>query len=109
MKTLLATAAIATALFTAAPAGADQWDFISRLDAAGVPYSDILDMIDLGKQTCHALRAGSDIDTMVDDLVQKMYFADYEAATILGAASMSMCPDTLPRMREYVNSPVRMA
>lgn len=105
MRTLLATAAIATALFTAAPAGADQYDFITLLDNNGVSYVNILDMIDLGKQTCHEMRAGSDLNMVMDYLVEQEQFTNYEAGFILGAAASSMCPDVKPRLREHLNTP----
>jgi hypothetical protein len=42
----------------AAPAKADQYDYVSALDSNGVYYGSILDVIDLGKLTCRKLRMG---------------------------------------------------
>ena len=48
----------AVAVALSGPAHADQYDFISQLDNAGVSYKSTIDMIDIGKQLCHDLRNG---------------------------------------------------
>lgn len=100
---MLAAGAVALALLMAKPAKADQWDYISHLDSNGVSYENIIGVIDLGKSICHELRQGSDIDQILDYLVYEQGYADFEAGTILAGASMNMCPDTKPYVREWLN------
>ena len=50
--------AMCGAVALSVPAHADQYDFISALDNAGVSYESITDMIDIGKALCHDLRSG---------------------------------------------------
>jgi Protein of unknown function (DUF732) len=51
--------AVCGAVALSGPAHADQYDFISALDSAGVSYESMLDMIDIGKELCHDLRSGA--------------------------------------------------
>ncbi|MGX9787128.1 DUF732 domain-containing protein [Mycobacterium sp. MMS18-G62] len=103
-RLIISAAAIATAMGLAAPANADQYDFISALDDAGVVYvnGSISDMMDLGKAACHDLRIGTAPGTVVVKLGQLGY-ADYETGTIMGAAANGMCPDTWPVLSAYAN------
>jgi hypothetical protein len=48
-------AVIAAGIVMAAPAHADQWDYVSYLDSKGVFYSTTWGVIGLGKQVCHEL------------------------------------------------------
>jgi hypothetical protein len=50
---VIAALAAAAAVGFAVPAHADEYDFISALDKNGIYYSNINDMIDLGKLACH--------------------------------------------------------
>lgn len=103
MRAILAAALTGAALFTAAPAQADQWDFISKLDDTGVPYESILDMFTLGKQTCHELRAGTPLSTLGNKIVSYYGYQPIEAAIIIHAASDTMCYDTAWRIEEAKN------
>ena len=87
---LLATC-VAVAL--SGPAHADQYDFISQFDSAGVSYKSMLDMIDIGKQLCHELRNGATPPAVLGKL-QRAGFAPAESAIILMSAVNNMCPDT---------------
>jgi hypothetical protein len=87
--------AISGAVLLSAPAHADQYDFISSLDNAGVSYESILDMIDIGKALCHELRSGATPPIVLGKL-QNTGFAPSESAIILVAAVNNMCPDTKP-------------
>lgn len=53
-----AVLAVSASVVLAGPARADQYDFITELDNAGVWYSSMIDMIDIGKELCHELRHG---------------------------------------------------
>ena len=85
--------AVCMAVTLSVPARADQYDFISALDNAGVSYESILDMIDIGKALCHDLRSGAAPPVVLGKL-QNTGFAPTESAIILIAAVNNMCPDT---------------
>ena len=75
------------------PARADQYDFISQLDNAGVSYQSMIDMIGIGKELCHDLRSGATPAAVLGKL-QRTGFATAESAIILVSAVNNMCPDT---------------
>lgn len=83
------------ALVMAAPAQADQYDFISQLDNSGVSYESILDMVGIGKELCHDLRNG-DAPPVVLGKLSSTGFAPTESAIILMSAVNNTCPDTKP-------------
>jgi hypothetical protein len=97
--------ALAAAGLIAAPAHADQYDFISELDSKGVYYRDIIGMMDLGKQTCFNLRTATPLGEILKYLVNQQGFAGYEAATIVAAAATNMCPGTIPYLESQMNAP----
>ena len=85
--------AVCMAVTLSVPARADQYDFISALDNAGVSYESIIDMIDVGKALCHDLRSGAAPPVVLGKL-QNTGFAPAESAIILIAAVNNMCSDT---------------
>ena len=85
--------AICGAVALSGPAHADQYDFISQLDNAGVSYESMIDMIDIGKELCHDLRTGVTPPVVLGKL-QRTGFATAESAIILVSAVNNMCPDT---------------
>ena len=87
------TVCAATAVAIAAPAQADQFDFISVLDNSGVSYESIVDMIDIGKEVCHDLRIGAQPPVVLGKLT-RTGFAPYEAGIVLMSAVNNMCLDT---------------
>jgi hypothetical protein len=87
----LSATCVAVAL--SGPAHADQYDFISQLDNSGVSHKSMIDMIDIGKQLCHELRAGVTPPAVLGKL-QRAGFAPAESAIILMSAVNNMCPDT---------------
>lgn len=100
MKAILAAVALTgTAVLAAAPAHADQYEFISMIDNHGVSYASVSDMIDIGKATCHELRSNYPIATTGNNLVA-LGFPPIEAALIITAASWNMCPDTWWRVED---------
>jgi len=66
------------ALGIAAPANADQYDFISVLDNNGVYYYNISEMIDLGKAACRTVRTGGTIGS-VDSAINLLTRAGFNA------------------------------
>ena len=84
--------ALAIALGSAGQASADQYDFISELDSAGVSYPSTSEMIGIGKAVCRDLRLGLPVETALSKL-QNSGFAPYEAAVVVAAASLAMCTD----------------
>ncbi|MDV3135729.1 DUF732 domain-containing protein [Mycobacterium sp. 29Ha] len=85
--------AVFGAVALSAPARADQYDFIARLDNQGVFYESMIDMIGIGKELCHELRFGVD-PSLVMGKLQRTGFAPTESAIVLVAAVDHMCPDT---------------
>ena len=85
--------AVCGAVALSVPARADQYDFISALDNAGVSYESIIDMIDIGKALCHDLRSGEAPPVVLGKL-QSTGFAPAESAIILISAVNNMCSDT---------------
>lgn len=98
---LCVAAAAVTATALAAPAHADQYDFVSMLDNEGVFYSSITDVIDQGKMACRLLRSGAGMPATLDYVAGGGY-APYETAVVVASAAMNMCPDVLPTVRAFL-------
>lgn len=90
------------ALVGAAPAHADQYDFVVYLDNNGVYYSSVSGVIDAGKITCRILRSGGGVPGAMGFLGRAGY-GRYEAATIIVAAVDDMCPDAQPVIDAFLN------
>ncbi len=104
-STVLAPAAvIAAGIVMAAPAHADQWDYVSYLDSKGVFYSTTWGVIGLGKQVCHELRGGTALNVVGHYLVGPMDYTSAEAAIIIIAATETMCPDAIPAVQQQITS-----
>lgn len=99
---LLAGFVVLTGLMGAAPAHADQYDFVVYLDNNGVYYSSVSGVIDAGKMTCRILRSGGGVPGAMGFLARAGY-ERYEAATIIVAAVDDMCPDTQPVVDAFLN------
>lgn len=101
---VLATAAggLAGAIIAAPTANADQYDFIGQLDSAGVTYTNLTDMITVGKDVCHELRIGDSPAHVLSDLAPGGWSAQ-ERGIIVSAAAHTMCPDTLPAINAAIN------
>ena len=99
---LVAGAMTLVGLFAAAPAHADQYDFVSYLDNKGVYYSSISGVIDEGKMTCRLLRSGAGVPAAMNFLGRAGHAA-YESATIVVGAVDDMCPDAQEVVRDFVN------
>ena len=107
MLTSLTRAAVVVAtaaapLTLAAPARADQYDFVSYLDNKGVYYSSISGVIDAGKMSCRLLRADRGVPAAMGFL-GRQGFTGREAAIIVVAAVDDMCPDALPVLQDFAN------
>jgi hypothetical protein len=87
----------------AAPARADQYDYVAQLDDRGVYYSSISDVIDTGKMACRLLRSGAGVPAAMNFVARDGY-ASYETAIIVVAATQNMCPDAMPVLNAYVNA-----
>ena len=102
MKLILALATPIAALALAAPAHADQYDYVSVLDNEGVYYDSISDVIDLGKMTCRILRSGSELPVAARNIASAGY-RGYEIGVVVQSAASNMCPDVLPALRAFLN------
>jgi hypothetical protein len=87
----------------AAPARADQYDYVAQLDDRAVYYDSISDVIDTGKMTCRLLRGGAGVSAAMNFVARDGY-ASYETAIIVVAAAQNMCPDVMPVLSAYVNA-----
>ena len=95
---------VAVALWSSAPtASADQYDYVSYLDANGVLYSSVSDIIDIGKVMCRALRTPLPIPNIVSAVQENGYTAQETGLIVLGASKF-MCPDTLPYLQASANA-----
>ena len=95
---------VVAALGIAAPANADQYDFISVLDNNGVYYYNISEMIDLGKAACRTVRTGGTIgsvDSAINLLTRAGFNAVMDRAIIMTAAANTMCPDIWPALNAH--------
>ena len=89
--------AVSASVLFAGPARADQYDFITELDNAGVWYSSTIDMIDIGKELCHELRHGVSPPLVLGKLANTG-FAPAESAIVLMAAVDHLCLDAKPQV-----------
>ncbi|MDV3130187.1 DUF732 domain-containing protein [Mycobacterium sp. 21AC1] len=102
IPTILTSAAMAVSLVFAAPARADQYDFVAMLDNEGVYYASITDVIDSGKMACRLMRGGAGVPAALNYVAGGGY-ADYETAIIVTAAATAMCPDVMPVVNDFIN------
>ena len=97
---------IVAAIGLAAPASADQYDFLYHLDSKGVYYSDPIAAINVGKEICGAVRANDSL-AYIDKIAVWVFdqgFEGGEAGIVFGAAAQYMCPDIWPALNEWKNS-----
>lgn len=97
------TASITVAL--AVPARADEYDYISALDAHGVYYSSITNMIDIGKLACHDLRSHLPGPVVGAHIGSTGNWNRQEIVLIMSEASQHMCPEVLPWIQSQVHPP----
>lgn len=95
-------ATVAALVLAAAPAHADQYDYVSALDSRGVYYESISDVIDLGKMMCGRLRNGVSPQFAPMPALNSGY-SKPDAAIMLIAAIDNMCPDQYPVLNAYIN------
>ncbi|MDH6194442.1 hypothetical protein M2272_001071 [Mycobacterium frederiksbergense] len=102
IATAAAIAGVST-LALAAPAHADQYDFVAQLDNRGVYYASITDVIDAGKMACRMLRGGTGVPAALDYVASDGY-TRYETVIVVVAAAQNMCPDVMPVLTAYANA-----
>ena len=79
---LLCDVSLVGVIGVAAPANADQYDFVSFLDNNGVYYDSISDVIDLGKAVCTSTRRTGATDMAINGLVAAGYYSDVARGAI---------------------------
>lgn len=109
-RTVTAILVPVAAVAVAAPAHADQFDFVADLDQNGIYYSSISDVIDLGKQLCSVGRSApldgqTMMPRMISLLISKGYKSSQEGMIIVEAAGQNMCPDMLQRLNADASVP----
>ena len=95
-------AAIAAATGLAAPANADQYDFISALDNRGVTYANIIGMVDIGKGIRHVIRSGGALPAVNSFLAGQGWYSLTERGIIVVYAANNLCPDIWPTLNAQV-------
>jgi hypothetical protein len=96
---LIVAAGVALAV-AATPAHADEDSYVAQLDRHGVYYASILDVIDLGKLSCHRMRSGMTMISTLDEVVVSGY-SRQEAVWIVASAVSEMCPDQFYRTQKF--------
>jgi hypothetical protein len=106
LRNVLVAATLAiTATSFAAPASADEYDFISALDKNGIYYASISNMIDVGKEACHAMRSHVAGPVIAGGVSRAGGYTLQETNIIMTAAANDMCPDVWPWIHSVENSP----
>jgi hypothetical protein len=101
-RLIVSAAAVAAAMGLAAPANADQYDFISALDNQGVTYTNIIGMMDIGKGICHTIRNGGSLPSVNSFLAGQGWYSPTERGIIVVSAANNMCPDIWPALNAQV-------
>lgn len=104
-RLIMSAAAIVAAIGLAAPANADQYDFVSALDNQGVSYNNILDVIEIGKGICHTIRNGGALVSVNSFLSSRGWYSPTERGIIVISAANGMCPDIWPALNAQVQPP----
>jgi Protein of unknown function (DUF732) len=71
---------------------AEEHSYVLALDRHGAYYSAILDVIGLGKPSCHRMHSGMTLQSTLDNVVLTGY-SRQEAVPIVAAAMGEMCLD----------------
>ena len=82
------------ALFTAAPASADETDdaFVAARGKNGIDISDRNTAITMGHNVCAALDSGHDSSSLVLDVVHDAHLPARQAGYFVGASVAAYCP-----------------
>jgi hypothetical protein len=108
VKALPVAALLVAGVALAPAASADQYDFVLELDNNGVVYTDIMAIMEAGKQVCRAGRAIPDPVTAVRTMGSQLAAAGVRSQAELGiaipAAANSMCPDIWPVIRKAIDT-----
>ncbi|MCX8495938.1 MAG: DUF732 domain-containing protein [Akkermansiaceae bacterium] len=102
LKSAAVTTTLTTAMLLAAPANADQYDFVSVLDQSGITYSSVSDAINVGKSICHAIRNNTYVGDVFDALTASGW-SYRENSIIVKAATQTMCPDIGAIIQEQIH------
>jgi hypothetical protein len=79
----------------AALAHADEYNYLSELDHAGVYYASIDDVIDVGKEACRSIRIGNSVDATLS-MVSRAGYTPMDTVFIVGTAVYTICRDMQP-------------
>jgi hypothetical protein len=86
--------AVAAALFTAAPAAAEEPDdsFLGTIDALGIPITDPAVAISAAREACQSLDEGASVPAAVDTVATDTGISPDEAAYFVGVSIGAYCP-----------------
>ena len=92
-------ALLAVAIGSPAQASADQFDYVADLDANGIYYTSITEVIDLGKEVCMRVRNGFGPILAMMMIYGEGFNSAQEQGVILTSAANNMCPDIWPALK----------
>lgn len=90
------------ALLSAAPAVADENDYIALLDGQDVTYSSPESAIGIGQGICQAFDSGTSLPRIINALHQRGWETPREQAVIIGSAGIALCPSIGPIIRSQL-------
>lgn len=86
--------AITAALFTAAPAAAEEPDdsFLGTIEVIGIPITDPAVAISTARETCQSLDDGTEVPAAVDTVATDTGISPDDAAYFVGVSIGAYCP-----------------
>ena len=94
MRTVVMLLAVAAALFTAAPAAAEEPDdsFLGTIEVIGIPITDPAVAISTAREACQALDGGAEVPAAVDSVATDTGISPDDAAYFVGVSIGAYCP-----------------
>ena len=94
MRAVAAMLAVTAALFTAAPATAEEPDdsFLGTIDALGIPITDPAGAISTARSACQAFDGGAEVPAAVDTVATDTGISPDDAAYFVGVSIGAYCP-----------------
>lgn len=93
LRTLTLATVLAATVALAAPARADDPEFLTRLERSHVSYVSPSDALAWGRSVCDQLRDGQPLPSVFSALQNGGGFTNRDAGAIIGAATSELCTD----------------
>jgi len=106
MKAMAASLVALSILVASAPVARadDTADYLAALDKMQIPYSNATNMINIGNNLCQQLRNNVDPGSVITTVANAGYNGT-QAGQIAFAATHTFCPDMVPVMDKWANTP----